>query len=108
MKTQRSTGTGLMNQIMLALSADGHFVDRYQVGLFLTLDGRPIKVGTKGVSDLIGFRKGDCRALYLEVKDGTGRPTKEQRAFLEAMRKRGAIAASVRSVEEARAAVANS
>lgn len=97
----RSTGTELMRQIMLALSADGHFVDRYTVGLFFTKDGRPVKVGTVGFSDLFGYRQADARAFFLEVKDGSGRTTREQRTFLDAMRRRGAIAATVRSVEEA-------
>lgn len=98
---KRSTGTGLMHSIMLALSNQGHFVDRYTVGLFWTKDGRPVKVGTAGFSDLFGHRKGDARAFYFEVKDGTGRASKEQKAFLAAMQSRGAIAGVVRSVDEA-------
>lgn len=104
--TTKSTGTGLMNRVMLALSADGHFVARYQVGLFYTKDGRPVRIGIEGGADIWGHRASDARAFYFEVKDGTGRPSKEQLAFVAGMRKRGAIAAIVRSVDEARAALA--
>lgn len=99
--TTKSTGTGLMAQIMLALADAGHFVARYQVGTFYTRDGRPVRIGIVGGSDLWGFRAGDARAFFLECKDGTGRPSREQLAFIAAMKARGAIAAVVRSVEDA-------
>lgn len=132
--------TDLMRQIMVALSADGHFVARANVGLFFTADGRPVKTGLpKGFSDLFGHRLSDCRAFYLEVKtqDAKATPKKardtklqemkdagatasemlqannwmrigatpEQAQFLTAMRKRGALAQVVRSVQDARLAV---
>ena len=101
------TEADLMRQIMVALSADGHFVARANVGLFFTADGRPVKTGLpKGFSDLFGHRQADCHAFYLEVKTATGRATKEQLAFIAAMKKRGAIAAIVRSVEDARRVLA--
>jgi len=97
----------LMRQIMVALSADGHFVARANVGLFFTADGRPVKTGLpKGFSDLFGHRLSDARAFYLEVKTTTGRARPEQLAFIAAMKKRGALAAIVRSVEDARLALA--
>ena len=96
----------IMRQIMVALSADGHFVARANVGLFFTAEGRPIKTGLpKGFSDLFGHRASDCRAFYLEVKTPKGRPSPEQLAFIAAMKNRGAIAAIVRSVEDARRAL---
>lgn len=92
-----------MREIMIALSADGHFVARANVGLFFTADGRPVKTGLPvGFSDLFGHRGGDCRAFYIEVKTATGRASPEQIRFIEAMRKRGAIAGIARSVDEAR------
>ena len=101
------TEADLMRQIMVALSADGHFVARANVGLFFTADGRPVKTGLpKGFSDLFGHRASDARAFYLEVKTATGRARPEQLAFIAAMKKRGALAAIVRSVEEARRALA--
>ena len=93
----------IMRSIMVALSADGHFVARANVGLFFTAEGRPIKTGLpKGFSDLFGHRAPDCRAFYLEVKTPKGRPSPEQLAFIAAMKNRGAIAAIVRSVEDAK------
>lgn len=95
-----------MRTIMVALSADGHFVARANVGLFFTKDGRPVRTGLPvGFGDLFGHRASDCRAFYLEVKTATGRVKPEQAAFIAAMRKRGAIAAVVRSVNEAKAAL---
>lgn len=91
-----------MRSIMLALSSQGHFVARANVGLFFTQDGRPVRTGLPpGFSDLFGHRAGDCRAFYLEVKTPTGRVRPEQQRFIAAMRERGAIAGVVRSVEEA-------
>lgn len=98
-----------MRQIMLALSAEGHFVARANVGLFFTKDGRPIHTGLPvGFSDLFGHRAGDAQAFYIEVKTPTGRATPQQIAFLDAMRKRGAIAGVARSVADALQLVRNS
>ena len=94
----------LMRSIMVALSEDGHFVARANVGLFFTKDGRPVHAGLPvGFSDLFGHRAGDARAFYLEVKTPTGRATPQQLAFIAAMQRRGALAGVVRSVDEARA-----
>jgi hypothetical protein len=96
-----------MRAIMVALSADGHFVARANVGLFFTADGRPVKTGLpKGFSDLFGHRKTDAQAFYFEVKTPTGRVRPEQTAFIAAMQKRGALAAIVRSVADARLEIA--
>lgn len=97
------TEADLMRSIMIALSEDGHAVFRANVGQFFTKDGRPIRTGLPpGFSDLFGFRAGDARAFFLEVKTPTGRVSKEQAAFLSAMERRGAIASVVRSVDDAR------
>lgn len=131
----------LMRAIMVALSADGHFVARANVGLFFTKDGRPVKTGLPvGFSDVFGHRESDVRAFYLEVKTPDAKPTSkksrdaklqemkdagfstiellradswmrigatpDQAQFLTAMKKRKAIAEVVRSVEEARRALA--
>jgi hypothetical protein len=99
----------LMRSIMIALSNDGHFVCRANVGLFFTKDGRPIRSGLPtGFSDIFGNRMGDAKAFYMEVKTPTGRATTEQLAFLNAMKIRGAIAGVVRSIEDAQALLRNS
>jgi hypothetical protein len=96
------TEPDLMRTIMIALSEAGHACFRANVGQFFTKDGRPVRTGLPvGFSDLFGFRAHDQRAFFLEVKTATGRATREQLAFLEAMRARGALAGVVRSVEDA-------
>lgn len=92
----------LMRSIMLALSGAGHFVYRCNVGLFYTKDGRPVKAGLPtGFSDLAGHRAGDARAFYIEVKSPNGHVSTEQRDFLNAMQKRGALSGVARSVSDA-------
>ncbi len=101
------TEADLKREIMVVLSAEGHFVARANVGLFFTADGRPVRSGLPvGFSDLFGMRAGDARFFVLEVKTAKGRASPEQLAFIAAMKKRGALAAIVRSVEDARLALA--
>lgn len=92
-----------MRGIMLALSADGHFVVRVNVGRFRMQDGRWFDTGLPpGFSDLTGHRAADARAFYVEVKTPTGRISPQQQAFIAAMRARGALAGVARNVQEAR------
>ena len=91
----------LMRAVMIALSAEGHQVFRGNVGMFYTKDGRPVRSGLPvGFSDLFGFTA-EQRPFFIEVKTATGRIRPEQTAFLDAMRKRGAIAGVARSVAAA-------
>lgn len=95
------TESDLMRTIMIALSAGGHQVFRGNVGMFYTKDGRPVRSGLPtGFSDLFGFTA-DQRPFFLEIKTATGRIRPEQTAFLDAMRRRGAIAGVARSVADA-------
>lgn len=101
------TEAEIMREIMLALSADGHVIFRANVGLFYTADGRAIRTGLPfGFTDLFGYRWRDQKAIFIEVKTATGRVSKEQAAFLKAMRKRGALAGVARSVEDAKKLIA--
>lgn len=99
--------TNIQNDSMVALSADGHYVERIQSGLFATKWGGQVRIGFPGRADTSGFRKDDARAFFIEFKttasDSVGTP--EQVRFVEQMRKRGALAGFARSVEEARAIV---
>lgn len=101
MKPEPVTENGIMNAIMIAVSAEGHYIERNQSGVFYTKDGRPVRIGFNGRSDCSGFRRSDARAFFMEVKTKTGRATKEQLSFIAAMQKRGAIAGIVRSVADA-------
>jgi hypothetical protein len=98
-----TAATDLTNAIRLALSQDGHFVCRANVGRFRMIDGRWFDSGLpKGFSDLFGHRRGDAKAFYIEVKAGRDTLKSHQSDFLEAMLERGAIAGVARSVEDAR------
>lgn len=92
----------LQNEIRLALS-DSCVLFRINVGGAYTEDGRWFSSGVpKGYSDLSGVRRLDGRAVFIEVKTPTGRIRPEQRDFIEAMQKCGALAGFARSVEEAK------
>lgn len=75
---------------------------RINVGKVRTPDGRFFDTGVpQGFSDLFGFRKNDGKAVFIEVKTPSGRPTDKQKHFLETMKKYGAVAGIARSAEEA-------
>lgn len=106
----------IMKEIEIAVSAHGHRVFRVNVGegyLYrtqptqATLDlenkrSRWFKSGPpQGYSDLSGVAYPSGRALFIEVKTPTGKPTKEQCVFLLDMLARGANAGIAHSSEEA-------
>ena len=96
------TANDLTNAIMLALSQQGHAVFRGNVGKFKMADGRWFDTGLpRGFSDVFGNRLGDAKAFYIEVKAGRDTLKPHQADFLEAMRKRGAIAGVARSIDDA-------
>jgi hypothetical protein len=97
------TEAGLMREIMVALSADGHAVFRANVGLFFTKDGRPVRTGLPvGFSDLFGHRDFDARAFYCEVKtpDADATSKKERTKKLAEMRELGATQQQLRQADE--------
>ncbi|MCM1335648.1 MAG: VRR-NUC domain-containing protein [Bacteroides sp.] len=90
--------TSLQNAIRLALSEYG-VVIRQNTGNFELKDGRWVKCGVKGLSDLLFVGRG--RVAFIEVKTPTGRASAEQLAFLEKMRELGHSAGIAHSVDEA-------
>lgn len=92
--------TTIQNEIRVALSEAGCVVHRCNTGTFYTRDGRAVKIGEVGHSDLYGHNPRG-KAFYLEVKTPVGRARKEQVDFIEAMLRSGAIAGFARSVEDA-------
>lgn len=92
--------TEIQNRIRVALCEAGCIVHRCNTGTFYTRDGRAVKVGEVGHSDLYGHRP-DGKAFYLEVKTPIGQASKEQIEFAEAMYRGGAIVGFARSVEDA-------
>lgn len=92
--------TALVNSIRIKLSELGCIALPY-----ITADLRPlvgqgrIKVGLKGVSDIIACtNKG--RFVAVEVKTGTGRLSLEQAAFRDAVISRGGIFIEARQVQD--------
>lgn len=95
---------------------------RYNVGTFLTMDGRPVKIGEPGVSDLIGVVShvirpedvGKTVGVFVametkkEGRDTTAKARREsQGAFIARVRALGGIAGIVRSEEESLALLKN-
>lgn len=95
-----NTETILMRQIMVALSEMGCFVMRTNSGVYYDSNGNRIRVGFKGLSDLVGYNQ-DGQFFALEIKTPAGKASKEQFAFIEKCYRDGAIAGFARSVEDA-------
>lgn len=91
----------IQNEIRAAL-APYCVIFRVNVGAGRTEDGRYFSTGVpRGFSDLFGVRLSDGKAVFIEVKSPTGRPTKQQSNFINKMRSYGAIAGVCRNVEDA-------
>lgn len=93
--------TILQNQIIVALCKNGCVARNHTVGQFYTKYGSIVNIGHHGESDITGHRMSDGRALYIEVKLPGEHPRPDQKKFLDAMAKTGAIAGVAHSVEEA-------
>lgn len=103
--------TRILNKIRVALS--GLVVTfRNHVGVIKDENGVVHRFGLcKGSSDLVGWKTivitpdmiGRDVAVFLaiEVKTSTGRPSKEQRFFIDAVQEAGGISGIARSDEEA-------
>ena len=101
----------IQTQIRLRLGKLRILMLRYQVGLFWTKDGRPVKIGEPGVSDLIGMVPhvvtqadvGRTIGVFtvLETKQKKGRLSEEQGPFLRLVNRNGGLGAIVRSEEDA-------
>ena len=96
-----ATESLIQNQIRVELSKAGYTVFRINVGKVRMADGRWFETGApKGFSDLFGFRP-DGQIFFIEVKNEKGRLRDDQKKFMEAMKKRGALVGVARSVEDA-------
>jgi len=95
----------LQDSIRLALAHEPDLVLwRNNVGV-AEQRGARVRYGlATGSADLIGCLAG--RFVALEIKTATGRARPEQTQWLELVRRYGGFAAIVRSVDEARAAIA--
>jgi hypothetical protein len=95
----------IQDAIRVALSGEpGLVLWRNNVGI-AEHRGQRVRYGLAvGSADLVGCLDG--RFVALEVKTATGRVAPEQKLWLDLVRRYGGFAAIVRSVDEARAAVA--
>ena len=105
----------IQTSIRLRLSKLRMLFLRYNVGTFWTKDGRPVKIGEPGVSDLIGMvphvitQEDVGRTIGVftvmetkQLRDSTDKARKEQQgAFLRLVNRGGGVAAIVRSEEDA-------
>lgn len=93
--------SNLQARIMLALSESGCLVWRQNTGVLPDRRGIPIRFGLcRGSADIIGIAP-DGLFLAVEVKTPTGRVSKEQIAFIAAVRRAGGRAGIARSEAEA-------
>lgn len=102
----------IMRRIQLAATAHGARLLRNNVGQAQTADGRVIRFGlaNPGGSDLIGWQPltitrehmgmSFARFIACEVKRPGGKPTAEQFAFLDAIRRAGGLAIVAHSEQE--------
>lgn len=96
-----ATESLIQNQIRVELSKAGYTVFRINVGKVRMADGRWFETGApKGFCDLFGFRP-DGQIFFIEVKNEKGRLRDDQKKFMEAMKKRGALVGVARSVKDA-------
>jgi hypothetical protein len=95
----------IQDEIRLALSDEpGLVLWRNNTGV-AEHRGARVRYGLAvGSADLIGCLDG--RFVALEVKTPAGRASPQQRQWLDLVRRHGGFAAIVRSVEDARAAIA--
>ena len=114
-----TTEKNIQNEIRLHLSKRGALNLRYQVGLFYTMDGRKMKIGEDGVSDLIacvpvvitpemvGKRIGVFTAIETnKINDSTSKERKEsQGKFIARVQALGGIATIARSTQDVDAAI---
>ena len=95
------TEADIMRQIQLAATKLGARLFRNNVGMATTNTGSVIRFGLAvGSADLIGW-SATGKFIAIEVKRPYGKPTKEQRRFLDAVVAAGGIAGVARSVEDA-------
>lgn len=108
------TEKNIQNEIRLHLSKRGAMSLRYQVGLFYSPQGDPVRIGEVGVSDLIccvpvtitadmvGKRIGVFTAIETKkINDNTDKKRKEAQAtFIDRVVALGGFAGIARSVQD--------
>lgn len=91
----------IQQEILMAISKEGHKVFRSNAGKIKTEAGYYISLFPKGFPDLCGWRKDDGKFFAIEVKTPKGRLRKEQKKFAEFAEKEPIIYGVARSAEQA-------
>ncbi|MFC6180322.1 VRR-NUC domain-containing protein [Lactiplantibacillus daowaiensis] len=92
----------IQDNIRIALTMRGHTVYRVNVGQVKMEDGRTFHSGVqKGFPDLCGFRKGDGKMFFIEVKTKQGKRSPAQVYFAREIASKPVIYGVARSAEEA-------
>lgn len=89
----------LVNQVIAYLKLSGNYVWRQNTGAMTTKEGRFVKFGHKGISDVLGIAK-DGRFIAVECKVGHNKPTSFQSDFLQEIKDRGGYACVAYSVDD--------
>lgn len=88
--------------IRVKLAQAGYVVFRTNVGKVKTADGRWFDTGLpSGFPDLMGYKPGNGRIFFIEVKTETGRRRKDQVLFAKNLRDKNVIYGVARSADEA-------
>lgn len=97
-------------RLNVGLAWVGSRIEKHPNGSITIHDPRPFKSGIEGMSDCGGWTSvivtpemvGQRIAIpvYVEAKSGTGRPTREQARFIEAVLQAGGRAGVARCVED--------
>ncbi len=93
----------IQREILRALPALGVFAWRNQSGMLLGQHKGTrwaVRMGTPGVSDIVGFRLSDGKVVCVEVKRPGQVPTRAQAAFLERVWLAGGVAIVATSVAD--------
>lgn len=89
----------LLNAILLEMSPFGLFW-KNNTGVLKDKDGRPVRYGLPGSSDILGCA--NARFIGIEVKVGRDKQRQNQSDFATAVRNAGGIYILARSVEDVR------
>ncbi len=81
----------LVNGLIAYLKLKGHYVWRQNTGSMTTKEGRFVKFGHKGISDILGIAS-DGKFIAVECKIGNNKPTEFQKDFLKEVEDRGGYA----------------
>lgn len=92
----------IQDSIRVALAENGYVVFRTNVGKVKTADGRWFDTGLPtGFPDLMGYKPGNGRIFFIEVKTPVGHRRKDQIRFAKGLKNKNVIYGVARSAKEA-------